>query len=135
MLSHTYGGPAKRMYTRLTGGNMNRELRVHRQGRARLRAIPALALFVSVSIAAAFMAPGSDSTPALASHTASPASPEIACTSFGFGAATNFAAGTSPQSVAIGDFNRNGNLDLAVANEGSANVSVLLGNGTGGFGV
>jgi hypothetical protein len=36
--------------------------------------------------------------------------------------------------VAVGDFNGDGKLDLAVANENSHNVSVLLGNGSGGFG-
>jgi dienelactone hydrolase len=35
--------------------------------------------------------------------------------------------------VAVGDFNRDGQLDLAVANQGSDNVSVLLGNGDGTF--
>ena len=53
----------------------------------------------------------------------------------GFGAATNFAVGTNPYSVAVGDFNRDGNPDLATANydTGAAqrNVSVLLGNGSG----
>ena len=51
-----------------------------------------------------------------------------------FGAATNFAVGTEPFSVAIGDFNGNGRLDLAVANGNSNDVSVLLGTGTGSFG-
>ncbi len=51
-----------------------------------------------------------------------------------FGAATNFAAGTNPFSVAIGDFNGDGRSDLAVANTGSNNVSILLGTGTGTFG-
>ena len=37
----------------------------------------------------------------------------------------------SPRSVAVGDFNGDGNLDLAVACSGS--VSVLLGDGTGNF--
>ena len=36
-------------------------------------------------------------------------------------------------SVAIGDLNGDGNLDLAVANSSSNNVSVLLGNGDGSF--
>jgi hypothetical protein len=35
--------------------------------------------------------------------------------------------------VAVGDFNGDGRRDLAVANEGSNNVSVLLGNGDGTF--
>jgi hypothetical protein len=34
----------------------------------------------------------------------------------------------------VGDFNGDGNLDLAVAENGSSGVSVLLGNGNGGFG-
>jgi len=40
--------------------------------------------------------------------------------------------GTNPTSVAVGDFN-GGAPDLAVANEGSDNVSILLGNGLGKF--
>src|SRR5919106_2684548 len=43
----------------------------------------------------------------------------------------NFA---SPVSVAVADFNVDGRRDLAVANTGSSNVSVLLGNGSGSFG-
>jgi hypothetical protein len=45
----------------------------------------------------------------------------------------NYAAGTWPQSVAVGDFNGDGKLDLAVGNYGSNNVSLLLGNGDGTF--
>ena len=33
----------------------------------------------------------------------------------------------------MGDFNGDGKIDLAVANEGSNTVSVLLGNGNGTF--
>ena len=35
--------------------------------------------------------------------------------------------------MAVGDFNGDGKPDLAVANDGSNNVSVLLGNGDGTF--
>jgi hypothetical protein len=50
----------------------------------------------------------------------SPASPEIS-------------VGSIPVWVAIGDFNGDGNHDFAAANLGSANVSIRLGNGSGGF--
>jgi hypothetical protein len=42
-------------------------------------------------------------------------------------------AGAAPASVAIADFNGDGNADLAVANHNSNNVSILLGNGSGSF--
>src|SRR5438045_815864 len=50
------------------------------------------------------------------------------------GVQTPFAVGGSPQSVAVGDFNRDGIPDLAVPNNSGSTVSVLLGNGQGAFG-
>jgi uncharacterized protein (TIGR03437 family) len=50
-----------------------------------------------------------------------------------FGAKTDFGTGFSPISVAVGDFNGDGELDLAVANFDSNTVSILLGTGTGSF--
>jgi hypothetical protein len=44
-----------------------------------------------------------------------------------------FAAGPSPNDLALGDFNGDGNLDVAVANHGVKLVTVLLGDGKGGF--
>ena len=44
-----------------------------------------------------------------------------------------FAVGTYPNVVAVGDFNGDGNLDLAAANYNAGTVSVLLGDGSGGF--
>jgi hypothetical protein len=41
--------------------------------------------------------------------------------------------GSFPQAVRIGDFNRDGNLDLAVANGDDNTVSIMLGNGDGTF--
>src|SRR5881397_2313693 len=43
------------------------------------------------------------------------------------------AVGPHPHWVAVGDFNGDGKLDLAVASAGSSTVSVLLGNGDGTF--
>ena len=50
----------------------------------------------------------------------SPATPEVA-------------VGSNPRSVAIGDFNGDGKQDFAAANQFSNNVSIRLGNGSGGF--
>jgi hypothetical protein len=44
-----------------------------------------------------------------------------------------FPTGTSPFGVAVADFNADGKLDLVTANNGSNDLSVLLGNGAGGF--
>ncbi len=41
--------------------------------------------------------------------------------------------GLLPASITSADFNGDGIMDLAVANQGSNNVSVFLGNGSGGF--
>src|SRR3954464_12729457 len=41
--------------------------------------------------------------------------------------------GSGPSSVGIGGFGGNANQDLAVTNEGSNDVTILLGEGTGGF--
>ncbi len=51
-----------------------------------------------------------------------------------FATASNFDVESGPRSLTLGDFNKDGYSDLAVANSGSDNVSVLLGNGSGGFG-
>jgi len=50
-----------------------------------------------------------------------------------FQAAVNYGVGSAPTSVAVGDFNGDGKLDLAVVNELSNNFSILLGNGDGTF--
>ena len=46
---------------------------------------------------------------------------------------TDFTTGTSPAGVATGDFNGDGNLDIVVANQAADTVSILLGDGKGGF--
>ncbi len=50
-----------------------------------------------------------------------------------FQPAVSYAVGSGPFSVVTGDFNRDGKLDLAVANVDTHNVSILLGNGDGTF--
>src|SRR5262245_22119921 len=50
-----------------------------------------------------------------------------------FHPAVPYGAGDGPLSVAMGDFNGDGQQDLAVANNVSNNVSVLLGQGNGTF--
>ncbi len=54
-----------------------------------------------------------------ASFTAAPGSP--------------FSVGTDPHIAAVGDFNGDGKLDLAVTNANDNTLSILLGNGSGGF--
>ena len=50
-----------------------------------------------------------------------------------FAPAKTYPVGTSPSAVVVGDFNGDGKPDIAVANSGSNNVSILLGNGDGTF--
>jgi hypothetical protein len=53
----------------------------------------------------------------------------------GFAAAAGspYAVGSYPRTLAVGDIDGDGKLDLAVANNGSSNITVLMGNGSGGF--
>jgi len=50
-----------------------------------------------------------------------------------FRTAVSYDAGSSPQSVAVGDFNADGKSDLVVINKNSDDISVLLGRGDGTF--
>lgn len=52
-----------------------------------------------------------------------------------FATKQNFAVGTKPQSVSVGDFfNNDGKLDVVTANSDSNSISVLTGDGKGNFG-
>src|SRR5713226_3490771 len=51
-----------------------------------------------------------------------------------FAPVVNYNAGTTPYTVAVGDFNGDGKVDMAVPNFGSNNISILLGTGGGVFG-
>lgn len=55
------------------------------------------------------------------------------CSALSFAAPRAFGVGTYPQSVTVDDFDGDNNADLVVANAGSGNVSVLLGQGDGTF--
>jgi len=46
----------------------------------------------------------------------------------------HYPAGSNPYGIATGDFDEDGITDLAVTNSGSDDVSILLGNGSGGVG-
>lgn len=61
----------------------------------------------------------------------------LANASGGFGAPNTIglADGLDPRSVAFGDFNLDGKLDIVTANSNSRNIALLLGNGFGGFGI
>jgi hypothetical protein len=52
--------------------------------------------------------------------------------SIDFYAKVDFTTGTQPQSVAVGDLDGDGKPDLAVANQGSSNVSVIRNKSTSG---
>lgn len=51
-----------------------------------------------------------------------------------FNAASEYEVGNNPVAMVIGDFNNDAKPDVATANSGSNNVSILLNNGNGGFG-
>src|SRR5436190_20012860 len=51
-----------------------------------------------------------------------------------FSPAASFPVGTGPRAMATGDFNNDGRLDVATVNGGDGTLSVLLGDGQGGFG-
>jgi len=53
--------------------------------------------------------------------------------SFSPASGSPFAAGSTPFSIGAADFNKDGKLDLVIANQGSSDVTLLIGNGTGGF--
>src|SRR5438477_12682085 len=50
---------------------------------------------------------------------------------FNFGG--SYHAGSNPHAAAVADLNNDGNLDLIIPNYYSDNVTILLGNGKGGF--
>jgi uncharacterized protein YcsI (UPF0317 family) len=57
----------------------------------------------------------------------------VATGGFAAAAGSPFAVGSKPVSIAVADFNADYVPDLAIVNSGDNTVTVLLGNGTGGF--
>jgi|GEM_PF-3795531 len=53
--------------------------------------------------------------------------------SFTLSSGSPFTAGTNPIGMATGDFNGDGNADMAIVNNGSNTISILLGQGNGNF--
>ncbi len=49
------------------------------------------------------------------------------------GPARTYATGLAPSAIAVGDFNNDGRLDLATANNGAMYISILIGGGQGAF--
>ena len=93
------------------------------------RAILAIAISVLLALIAAVpMASGQGrGTPQ------STAGDDATTVSFAPAPGSPFAVGTQPERVASADFNGDRNPDLAVTNTASNNVTVLLGDGRGGF--
>jgi hypothetical protein len=60
--------------------------------------------------------------------------PAIGCVNVSLTAPTTFAVGAGPTGMASQDFNGDTKPDLAIANQNSNNVSILLNDGSGGFG-
>src|SRR5437762_3501463 len=58
----------------------------------------------------------------------------LTCFAQSFAAPVEYLVGSAPFSVATGDFNGDGRIDFAAANNTSQNISVLWGNADGTFG-
>ena len=78
-----------------------------------------------------------DGDPDLAVANASPFSPNVSVllgdVGGSFTAGPSVAAGSLPTSIAVGDFDQDGNLDLAVADKSAGVIVVLRGDGAGRF--
>ncbi len=62
-----------------------------------------------------------------------PPVPPLSCSGPSF-FPSNFSAGANPTNLAVADFNNDNNADVAVTNQASNDVSILLGNGNGTLG-
>ena len=94
-------------------------------------------LFIALGLALAgaalsWLATSSSAAGVLASAAAGPSG--AGCSVPRFDPPATFPAGGNPDSVVMGDFNNDGNPDLAIADYISDSASILLGDGAGGFG-
>ena len=62
-----------------------------------------------------------------------PVAPSVPIVNFSAAGGSPVAVGTNPSAIAVGDFNRDGKLDLVVVNSSSNLLTILLGNGDGTF--
>ena len=95
---------------------MFEKLGEHRRCSHRSWARRAMVITVGCVVAAAFAGSARAAGPSFLPATGSP-----------------FTVGQEPHSISTADFNRDGKLDVATANISSDSVSILLGNGAGGF--
>jgi VCBS repeat protein/S-layer family protein len=112
----------------------------------RLAILLAASLFIAMSLTATSVSlafPTSHREPAVmaapgsnagGAHNIRPISAPVgSCPAPSFSPPTNYPVGEAPSAVTSADFNNDGNLDLAVVNNTPGTVSMLLGNGMGGF--
>ncbi len=70
---------------------------------------------------------------ALSNDISTTVAPRVPCDPVSFATPVRYTIGTRPRSAAMGDFNRDGHLDIVVTDYSGNSVSVLLGNADGTF--
>src|SRR5689334_15082853 len=124
------------MLRRSRGGTMNSasQPRVNRKIIRGTLAVSAAMLLIAIFLSQVSASSLRSGTATAAAVSTVAASPSGGCSVPNFGPPTSYPAGGNPVAVKIGDFNNDGKPDVAVADYISDEVSVLLGNGSGGFG-
>ncbi len=108
---------------------------MHPQTSSRLRRALISTCALSILVIALFIAIGqasaSSSSSSAGSNTYSSLSFAGGCSVPTFNPPVSYPAGGNAVGTAAGDFNEDGNPDLAVTNYNTSNISILLGNGAG----
>ncbi|HEV7765412.1 MAG TPA: Calx-beta domain-containing protein [Thermoanaerobaculia bacterium] len=89
----------------------------------------------SGTVSVRVLTPGAASADTLHDDFTYTAPPATSCATFSAPTSSSIAGANAPIAVAVGEFNGDAYKDLAVVNRTSNNVSVLLGDGSGGFAV